>query len=122
MANSGRKYERWETGETQCEIHHGYNVIISLCCYYLISAVILGVGIWALADDDVFKLLHVASVDTSDGLVKAAAITFVVLGAIVFITGFFGCCGAIRESPCMLMTVSIFVHNVRGHFCVKFAI
>ena len=82
---------------------------------------VLGVGIWALADDDVFQLVHVASVDTSDSLVNAAAVTFIVLGAIVFITGFFGCCGAIRESPCMLMTVSICLYTT-GHFCVKFAI
>ena len=80
----------------------------------------LGVGIWALADDDVFQLLHVASVDTSDSLVHAAAITLVVVGAIVFLTGFMGCCAAIKESPCMLMTVSsianISVYHTSLHF------
>lgn len=30
---------------------------------------------------------------------------FIVVGAIVFIIAFFGCCGAIRESHCMIVTV-----------------
>lgn len=30
----------------------------------------------------------------------------IVVGAIVFVIAFFGCCGAIRENRCMLITVS----------------
>jgi len=35
------------------------------------------------------------------------AITLIVLGSIVFIIAFLGCCGAIRESHCMIITVSL---------------
>lgn len=34
-------------------------------------------------------------------------ILLLVVGSIIFITAFFGCCGAIKESTCMLTTVSI---------------
>lgn len=30
----------------------------------------------------------------------------IAIGSIIFIIAFFGCCGAIRESPCLLTTVS----------------
>ncbi|XP_045773454.1 23 kDa integral membrane protein-like [Maniola jurtina] len=33
----------------------------------------------------------------------------IVLGCIVFVVAFFGCCGAIRESNCMLITYAIFM-------------
>ncbi|KAG7306925.1 hypothetical protein JYU34_007034 [Plutella xylostella] len=34
---------------------------------------------------------------------------FIVLGAVVFVIAFFGCCGAIRESHCMVVTYAIFL-------------
>lgn len=34
-------------------------------------------------------------------------ILLIAIGAFIFITAFFGCCGAIRESTCMLTTVSL---------------
>lgn len=33
-------------------------------------------------------------------------IVIIVIGVIIFVIAFFGCCGAIRESTCMLTTVS----------------
>ncbi|XP_073944380.1 CD63 antigen-like isoform X2 [Choristoneura fumiferana] len=34
---------------------------------------------------------------------------FIVIGSVVFIISFFGCCGAIRESHCMVVTYAIFL-------------
>ncbi|KAL0841795.1 hypothetical protein ABMA28_014049 [Loxostege sticticalis] len=34
---------------------------------------------------------------------------FIVIGAIMFVIAFFGCCGAIRESHCMVVTYAIFL-------------
>lgn len=34
------------------------------------------------------------------------SITLIVLGSIIFVIAFLGCCGAIRESHCMMVTVS----------------
>jgi hypothetical protein len=71
----------------------------------LAGAVLLGIGIWFLVDEDALRLLNIAKVGTSDDLVRAASITITTVGAVVFVTGFLGCCGAIRESPCMLTMV-----------------
>lgn len=35
---------------------------------------------------------------------NAAAIFVIVIGVVVFVIGFFGCCGAIRENHCMIVT------------------
>ncbi|XP_003698251.1 CD63 antigen isoform X1 [Apis florea] len=37
------------------------------------------------------------------------AITLIVLGSIIFVISFFGCCGAIRESHCMTITFASFL-------------
>jgi CD63 antigen len=36
-------------------------------------------------------------------------IALIVLGSVIFIVSFFGCCGAIRESQCMVTTYAIFL-------------
>ena len=37
---------------------------------------------------------------------NAVASLLIVVGVIIFVIGFFGCCGAYRENYCMVMTVS----------------
>lgn len=38
----------------------------------------------------------------------------IVIGSIIFLIAFFGCCGAIRENPCLLTTVSLVtVYNMK---------
>ena len=32
------------------------------------------------------------------------SVVFIVLGVVVLVIGFFGCCGACTESPCMMFT------------------
>ena len=82
-------------------------VFYSTFCLQLAGAVLLGIGIWFLVDENALKYLHIANVGTSDNLVRAASITITTVGSVVFLTGFLGCCGAIRESPCMLTTVCL---------------
>lgn len=72
--------------------------------FWLAGAALLGVGIWFSVDDKALQVLHIASVDSSDAMVKAASYTIIVVGAVVFFTGFLGCCGAMKESSCMLIT------------------
>ncbi|KAJ3643487.1 hypothetical protein Zmor_026195 [Zophobas morio] len=36
-----------------------------------------------------------------------APILSIIIGAVVFVTAFLGCCGAVKESPCMLTTYAI---------------
>ena len=45
-----------------------------------------------------------------------AAIVLIVVGVITLVVGFLGCCGAIKENHCMVMTVS--TYNCCGHCAV----
>lgn len=42
-----------------------------------------------------------------DNSFSAAAIFLIVVGCIIFIIGFFGCCGAVKENHCMVMTFAV---------------
>jgi len=44
-----------------------------------------------------------------DWNVQVVPILFMVIGGIIFIIAFFGCCGAIKESHCMTVTYSTFL-------------
>ena len=75
---------------------HFILLIISL---QLLGCAILGIGIW----------LHIAKgsyaeIAPSFKFLSATALC-IAAGAIVLIVGFFGCCGAIMENQCMLLTV-----------------
>ncbi|KAH3710157.1 tetraspanin-18-like [Dreissena polymorpha] len=43
------------------------------------------------------------------GLLESAAIVLLVGGACILVIGFFGCCGAIKESQCLLCLYAIFL-------------
>lgn len=48
-----------------------------------------------------------------------APVLCIVVGSVVFVTAFLGCCGAIKESPCMLTTFAIILLTI---FIVQVAI
>ena len=72
------------------------------------GAIVLGVGIWFLVDENALKFIHVATVDMNSDLMRGASITMIVVSALAFIVGFFGCCGACKENTCMLQSVSCY--------------
>ena len=76
--------------------------------YQQLSGVaILGVGIWILADpnlEDYIEVIHT----TDQEYFKITAYILIAFGAFVFLVGFCGCCGAIRNSKCLLGFVSTF--------------
>lgn len=73
----------------------------------LAGAVILGVGIWVKVDSSSFFGI----LDGVDGIPAEVSsllnISYLLIaaGAVLLVIGFLGCCGAIRESKCMLLTV-----------------
>lgn len=75
-----------------------FNLLCSLCGIALV--VIGGVSLAKIADLQ----------DISDEhSIVAPSILFIVLGSVVFVIAFFGCCGAIRESYCMTSTYGFFL-------------
>lgn len=66
-----------------------------------IAMVVLGVSILYKYDVvlDVIKDSHA----------EVVPIVFIAIGSAIFLIAFFGCCGAIFESECMILTVSIYI-------------
>ncbi|XP_026332455.1 CD63 antigen-like [Hyposmocoma kahamanoa] len=67
--------------------------------FALAGLTLLGLGIAA----------QVKAVDLTELGLTLAPVSSIVLGSLVFFVAFFGCCGAIRENNCMLVTYSIFM-------------
>jgi len=75
--------------------------------FWLVGCALLAVGIWAKVDESSFSEL----IDDPQLMrsLSIAAYVIIAVGAIVMVLGFLGCCGAIRESQCMLATFFIFL-------------
>ena len=66
---------------------------------------VLGIGIYALVDGaDLVDIVESANDDVNLQVFTSAAIILIVVSVFVVILTFFGCCGAIKESKCMLGT------------------
>ncbi|KAJ8719852.1 hypothetical protein PYW08_012027 [Mythimna loreyi] len=68
---------------------------------------ILGLALLGLGIAVQLKATHIVQI--ADFSLEVAPVTSMVVGGIVFFIAFFGCCGAIRESNCMLVTYAIFM-------------
>ena len=64
---------------------------------------LLVLGIWIVADPSVEANLHVME-DANAGLImtKYLAFALIAIGGLVFLIGFLGCCGALKENKCLL--------------------
>jgi len=74
---------------------------------FVIGCVVLGLGIYALVDGaSLVTLVDESGVgdDINITAFTSAAYIFIVVAVFVVILTFFGCCGAIKESKCMLGT------------------
>ena len=63
---------------------------------------VLGFGIWVRVDPQFHKFAS----DSNFGQLYIGAYILMAIGCLVMIVGFLGCCGAIRESQCILSLVS----------------
>ncbi|XP_044272122.1 CD151 antigen-like isoform X2 [Tribolium madens] len=54
-----------------------------------------------------YKFNYSEATDALPSNFGVAPILSIIIGAIVFVTAFLGCCGAVKESPCMLTTYAI---------------
>ncbi|XP_023940420.1 CD63 antigen isoform X2 [Bicyclus anynana] len=68
----------------------------------LFGLAVIGVGVAVLLKWSVLT-------DLLRGHLTVAPWVFIVIGAVMFVIAFFGCCGAIRESHCMVVTYAIFL-------------
>lgn len=66
--------------------------------FWLAGAAVMGVGIYVLVNDDVQAVQSLLSSDASN----TACYILIAVGAFSFLVGFAGCCGAMKESQCLL--------------------
>ncbi|XP_075969214.1 CD63 antigen-like [Anticarsia gemmatalis] len=78
-----------------------------LFCFNLVFAItgliILIVGIKAEINSSPYIDL------TDSNFYTSGPIVLIIVGVIVFIVAFFGCCGAVKENHCMIVTFSVFL-------------
>lgn len=70
-------------------------------CGQLGGACLLGVGIWVLVDPTGFR-----EIVATNPLLTTGAYIVLAMGGLLFLLGFLGCCGAVRENRCLLLFVS----------------
>lgn len=83
----------------------------------LAGAAILAVGVWVKVDSSSFLgiLDDVEGVPAELSQLVNISYLLIALGAVLLVIGFLGCCGAIKESRCMLLTVRLFSPSRRGN-------
>ncbi|KAJ7992669.1 hypothetical protein DPEC_G00281080, partial [Dallia pectoralis] len=72
---------------------------------FLAGAAILGVGIWVKVDSSsIFGFLQSINGAPSDlSQILNVGYLLIAVGAVLLVLGFLGCCGAVKESRCMLL-------------------
>eukprot|EP00070_Physeter_catodon_P050383 XP_028357277.1 CD82 antigen [Physeter catodon] len=65
---------------------------------FLGGACLLGVGIWVMVDPTGFREIVAAN-----PLLITGAYILLAMGGLLFLLGFLGCCGAVRENKCLLL-------------------
>ncbi|XP_054891376.1 tetraspanin 35 [Poeciliopsis prolifica] len=88
---------------------------------FLAGIAILGVGIWVKVDSgSIFNFLgKIENVPPQINQVLNVGYLLIAIGALLVVIGFLGCCGAIRESKCMLLlffmiVLLVFIAEVAG--------
>ncbi|KAI4881321.1 hypothetical protein NFI96_029930 [Prochilodus magdalenae] len=91
---------------------------------FLAGAGILAVGIWVKVDNNSI-LSFLQKLDGASDLKQVLNVAYllIALGSVLLILGFLGCCGAVRESKCMLLMfftiiLIVFIAEVAGAIVV----
>ncbi|NXK53652.1 CD82 protein, partial [Chauna torquata] len=74
------------------------DIFILFLLFQILGAVILGFGIWILAD----KTSFIAVLQTSSPSLKTGAYILIGVGTLTMLMGFLGCLGAVNEIRCLL--------------------
>ncbi|XP_054255819.1 tetraspanin-8 [Indicator indicator] len=74
-----------------------YSMFFFNFIFWVCGAIILGVSIWIRVNKNAQEELEI------DGSLFAGVDVLIAVGSIIMVLGFLGCCGAIKESRCMLL-------------------
>ncbi|XP_016002314.2 CD82 antigen [Rousettus aegyptiacus] len=73
--------------------------------FFILGAMILGFGVWILAD----KNSYIFVLQTSSNSLNVGAYVFIGVGAVTMLMGFLGCIGAVNEVRCLLGLYFVFL-------------
>ena len=73
-----------------------------VCFFQLIGMTVCAIGLWAWTEKDTLN-----NIGRLTNIALDPAMLFILSGGVMFIIGFAGCVGALRENTCLLMFVSI---------------
>ena len=97
-----RGKRRRDSTEVSCMIKYlvfGFNIV-----FWLLGGAICAIGLWAWSEKEMFqKIGQLTSIPLDPALI------FIIVGAVIFIIGFTGCVGALRENTFLLLIFSVFV-------------
>jgi len=79
-----------------------YIVLLFNLLFFFLGCAIIGVGIY-------MQVKMAAYFDLLGDITINSATIFIIVGVIITIISFFGCCGAIMENPCMMYTFATLV-------------
>ncbi|KFW11990.1 Tetraspanin-8 [Fulmarus glacialis] len=74
-----------------------YSMFIFNFLFWVCGSIILGVSIWIRVSKDAQQ------VNVCDSSLFAGVDLLIAVGSIIMVLGFLGCCGAVKESRCMLL-------------------
>uniref|UniRef100_A0A674CGE6 Tetraspanin n=1 Tax=Salmo trutta TaxID=8032 RepID=A0A674CGE6_SALTR len=100
---SRKQHQLFKAVEVSCCVKYflfGFNII-----FWLLGAAFLGIGLWAWTEKGV--LSNMASITDLGGFDPVWL--FIVVGGVMFILGFAGCIGALRENTLLLKFFSVFL-------------
>lgn len=84
----------WSTG---LMLNSALTVIILNAYFQLSGGGILGAGIWLKVDPDSVNIQKLISVDSHDTAISSTAYVLIGFGGVVFLVGFLGCLGGIKQ-------------------------
>uniref|UniRef100_A0AAY4E444 Tetraspanin n=1 Tax=Denticeps clupeoides TaxID=299321 RepID=A0AAY4E444_9TELE len=100
---SRKQQQHYKGAEVSCCVKYvlfGFNIV-----FWLLGAAFLGIGLWAWAEKGV--LSNLSSITDLGGFDPVWL--FIVVGGVMFILGFAGCIGALRENTVLLKFFSVFL-------------
>ncbi|XP_039200410.1 tetraspanin-8 isoform X2 [Crotalus tigris] len=74
-----------------------YSMFVFNFLFWIIGCIILGVSIWMHVSKDIQKEFKI------DSSMLSAVNLLIAVGSVIMVLGFLGCCGAMKESQCMLL-------------------
>ncbi|XP_034385679.1 tetraspanin-18-like isoform X3 [Cyclopterus lumpus] len=85
---------------------------------FLGGSFLLGVGLWVLLDPMGFREMVAAHAVLFTGVYVLLVYVLLASGGVLFLLGFLGCCGAVRENKALLLllTREYFIRELKRHY------